>query len=160
MTNKAMIQELNTVGIAIYGKMKKADVERFYLARFPKVPETVQEEPVVEAAAAPTDWDFRIDAVLNALPAELLPETYPNLGDWIKIQVINGNGKRKTVLEARLGKKELRIQAAEDVAEAVGGNYRLVKSFSKPATYFLPYNDEGLDQMVRLGMEAREQMGL
>lgn len=171
MTIKAMKQELNNVGLFIVEgetkkfPMKKADVTRFYVARFPKVEEKpVEVEPVQaveeKPVAAVLDFDCRVDAVLNALPAELLPETYPNLGDWIKIQVITALGKRKTVLEARLGKKELRIQAAEEVANAVGGDFRIVKSFSKPATYFLPYTDAGLDLMVRLGMEAREQMGL
>lgn len=167
MTRKELIAALNAANIQFDPKAKKADLE----ALLPQTPATAEpEEPKKEeelmtivtttesvTAPAPTFFD-RVDTVLNALPDDLKPETYPNLGDWIKIQAVNGKGKLKTVLEARLGKKELRIQAAEAVAEAVGGEYRLVRSFSKPATYFLPYSEEGLALLIKLGKEAVAQM--
>lgn len=170
MTRKELIAALNAANIQFDPKAKKAELE----ALLPQTPVTAEpEEPKKEeepmttetrerttesvTAPAPTFFD-RVDTVLNALPEDLKPETYPNLGDWIKIQAVNGKGKLKTVLEARLGKKELRIQAAEAVAEAVGGEYRLVRSFSKPATYFLPYSEEGLALLIKLGKEAVAQM--
>lgn len=167
MTRKELIAALNAANIQFDPKAKKADLE----ALLPQTPATAEPEEVKKeeepmtivtttesvTAPAPTFFD-RVDTVLNALPEDLKPETYPNLGDWIKIQAVNGKGKLKTVLEARLGKKELRIQAAEAVAEAVGGEYRLVRSFSKPATYFLPYSEEGLALLIKLGKEAVAQM--
>ena len=62
---------------------------------------------------------------------------------------LNGNAEAD-VLEARFGKKDLRVQAAEDVAKESGVTYKLVMSFSKPATIFLQYDADGMTQLEAL----------
>lgn len=100
-----------------------------------------------EAQAAERDAhiDLVVDTIDKALKGNAEADVYPNLGDWIKIK-LGG----KTVLEARFGKKDLRVQAAEDVAKEAGVTYKLVMSFSKPATIFLQYDAGGMDQLEAL----------
>lgn len=87
-----------------------------------------------------------IDLVIDTIDrAHAEADVYPNLGDWIKVK-LGG----KTVLEARFGKNDLRVQAAEDVAKEAHAAYKLVTSFSKPATIFLPYDEEGMTQLEAL----------
>ena len=116
-----------------------------------KVPEqevtsTKQEnKKALQAAERDAHIDLVVDTIDKALTGNAEADVYPNLGDWIKIK-LGG----KTVLEARFGKKDLRVQAAEDVAKEAGVTYKLVMSFSKPATIFLPYDAGGMDQLEAL----------
>ena len=89
--------------------------------------------------------DLVVDTIEQALHGNVEADVYPNLGDWIKIK-LGG----KTILEARFGKKDLRVQAAEDVAKEAGITYKLVMSFSKPATIFLQYDADGMTQLEAL----------
>lgn len=100
-----------------------------------------------EAQAAERDAhiDLVVDTIDKALNGNAEADVYPNLGDWIKIK-LGG----KTILEARFGKKDLRVQAAEDVAKEAGITYKLVMSFSKPATIFLQYDADGMTQLEAL----------
>lgn len=98
-----------------------------------------------QAAERDAHIDLVVDTIDKALNGNAEADVYPNLGDWIKIK-LGG----KTVLEARFGKKDLRVQAAEDVAKEAGVTYKLVMSFSKPATIFLQYDAGGMDQLEAL----------
>lgn len=100
-----------------------------------------------EAQAAERDAhiDLVVDTIDQALNGNVEADVYPNLGDWIKIK-LGG----KTILEARFGKQDLRVQAAEDVAKESGVTYKLVMSFSKPATMFLQYDADGMSQLEAL----------
>lgn len=118
-----------------------------------KVPEqeqsvtsTKQEnKKALQAAERDAHIDLVVDTIDKALNGNAEADVYPNLGDWIKIK-LGG----KTVLEARFGKKDLRVQAAEEVAKEAGVTYKLVMSFSKPATIFLQYDAGGMDQLEAL----------
>ena len=98
-----------------------------------------------QAAERDAHIDLVVDTIDKALNGNAEADVYPNLGDWIKIK-LGG----KTVLEARFGKKDLRVQAAEDVAKEAGVTYKLVMSFSKPATMFLQYTADGMNQLEAL----------
>ena len=107
------------------------------------VTSTKQESKKAQQAA---ERDAHIDMVIDTIDKGIAEaDVYPNLGDWIKIKLGS-----KTVLEARFGKKDLRVQAAEDVAKEAGVTYKLVMSFSKPATIFLQYNADGMSQLEAL----------
>ena len=100
---------------------------------------------VMQEAERDAHIDLVVDTIEQALHGNVEADVYPNLGDWIKIK-LGG----KTILEARFGKKDLRVQAAEDVAKEAGVTYKLVMSFSKPATIFLQYDADGMTQLEAL----------
>lgn len=104
-----------------------------------------ENKKALQAAERDAHIDLVVDTIEQALHGNAEADVYPNLGDWIKIK-LGG----KTILEARFGKKDLRVQAAEDVAKESGVTYKLVMSFSKPATMFLQYDADGMNQLEAL----------
>ena len=104
-----------------------------------------ENKKALQAAERDAHIDLVVDTIDKALNGNAEADVYPNLGDWIKIK-LGG----KTILEARFGKKDLRVQAAEDVAKESGVTYKLVMSFSKPATIFLQYDADGMTQLEAL----------
>lgn len=170
MTNKEIVARLAELGVKASAKERKSVLEEKLAKATMNTQETKeentmkQEEAKVleqntqevtstksvnkrEAQAAERDAhiDLVLDTVGQALHGNAEADVYPNLGDWIKIK-LGG----KTVLEARFGKKDLRVQAAEDVAKESGVTYKLVMSFSKPATMFLQYDADGMSQLEAL----------
>lgn len=126
--------------------MKKEQETKVPEQNTQEVTSTKQEnKKAQQAAERDAHIDLVVDTIDKALNGNVEADVYPNLGDWIKIK-LGG----KTVLEARFGKKGLRVQAAEDVAKEAGVTYKLVMSFSKPATMFLQYTADGMNQLEAL----------
>lgn len=171
MTNKEIVARLAELGEKASVKERKTVLEEKLAKATMNTQETKKEENTMkqeeakvqeqntqevtstkqenkrEAQAAERDAhiDLVVDTIEQALHGNVEADVYPNLGDWIKIK-LGG----KTILEARFGKKDLRIQAAEDVAKEAGVTYKLVMSFSKPATIFLQYDASGMTQLEAL----------
>ena len=152
MTRRELMDELKAAGVTFNTKAAKAELEKLYAEVQAQTQEkeennmknqNTQEVATTKAA----DYDAHIDLVIDTIDQahNVEADVYPNLGDWIKIKLAG-----KTVLEARFGKNELRVQAAEEVAKEAHATYKLVTSFSKPATIFLPYDEEGMNQLGAL----------
>lgn len=164
MTNKEIVARLAELGVKASAKERKSVLEEKLAKATMNTQETKEENTMKkeqntqevtstkqenkrEAQAAERDAhiDLVVDTIEQALNGNAEADVYPNLGDWIKIK-LGG----KTILEARFGKKDLRVQAAEDVAKESGVTYKLVMSFSKPATMFLQYDADGMNQLEAL----------
>ncbi len=164
MTNKEIVARLAELGVKASAKERKSVLEEKLAKATMNTQETKEENTMKkeqntqevtstkqenkrEAQAAERDAhiDLVVDTIEQALHGNAEADVYPNLGDWIKIK-LGG----KTILEARFGKKDLRVQAAEDVAKESGVTYKLVMSFSKPATMFLQYDADGMNQLEAL----------